>query len=103
MTVTFGQIVYRPVFGVVIGRWAKRLGRDGVALGPMAGSTSIVLRATILAIIGKNKSPESCAAQLNNARKKAFDLRSQSLGLVLENGTGTVVYKWLEKQNKSVI
>jgi hypothetical protein len=68
----------------------------------MAGSTSIVLRATILAIIGKNKSPESCAAQLNNARKKAFDLRSQSLGLVLENGTGTVVYKWLEKQNKSV-
>jgi hypothetical protein len=102
MIVTFliiiGVMIGRPLFAVLISRWARRLGRDGVAWGLMAGFISVVLMAIILAILGKKRGAESFVIQLDGEKKKALELKFQTLGLDFESGIRMVVYKWLEEQ-----
>ncbi len=100
MLVTFGLMIYRPVLGVVIGRWAKRWGRDGVTWGLLAGFLSPVLFAIILAIAGRKKgtSTSSIILDLDQDRRTSLEARFKAMGLDMGSGIRMVIYKWLDDQ-----
>jgi hypothetical protein len=97
----FLVITLHVVFAIVTARCAKRLGRDSVAWGLLAGFVSPALMAIILATIGGKKGAVSCVIELDSGHKKALEERFQSLRMDLANGIRFVVYKWLGDQKKS--